>query len=297
MLVGLPALPPRRARPPSRSSSRPVASGATSCRERAVLIVVRHGRTEANASGLLLGRRLDPALDDSGRRQAARARGRAARRGPRVVSSPLQRTRETAAALRPAGRRRRAVDRARLRRPRRHAAARRARATSGRAWQADPSLAPGGGESLVDLGERVRAACDDLAEEAADARRRRRHPRVAGEGGAGLGARRRRRGRPGAPTSPRRRSPASPPTARARRSTPSTSAPTSTDREVGSRLPVRRCRPCGGGTRAGPAGRMGTCESCSAMTRRTCGRRSGPSSPARATRWPGTPTRPRPRWG
>ena len=32
-----------------------------------MLIVVRHGRTEANASGLLLGRRLDPALDELGR--------------------------------------------------------------------------------------------------------------------------------------------------------------------------------------------------------------------------------------
>ncbi|MDH3303362.1 MAG: phosphoglycerate mutase family protein, partial [Acidimicrobiia bacterium] len=39
------------------------------------LHVVRHGRTEANASGLLLGR-ADPMLDDVGRRQAA-AIGRA----------------------------------------------------------------------------------------------------------------------------------------------------------------------------------------------------------------------------
>ena len=64
----------------------------------AVLIVVRHGRTEANASGLLLGRRLDPALDDLGRRQAA-ALGRRAARRARVVSSPLRRTRETAEAF------------------------------------------------------------------------------------------------------------------------------------------------------------------------------------------------------
>ena len=35
------------------------------------------------------------------------------------------------------------------------------------AWRADPSLAPGGGESLVELGERVRTACADLAHEAA----------------------------------------------------------------------------------------------------------------------------------
>ena len=35
-----------------------------------MLIVVRHGRTDANASGLLLGRRLDPGLDALGERQA-----------------------------------------------------------------------------------------------------------------------------------------------------------------------------------------------------------------------------------
>jgi broad specificity phosphatase PhoE len=35
-------------------------------------------------------------------------------------------------------------------------------------WRSDPSYRPGGGESLVELGERVRAACDDLAPRAAD---------------------------------------------------------------------------------------------------------------------------------
>ena len=35
-------------------------------------------------------------------------------------------------------------------------------------WRADPSWAPPGGESLVDLGTRVRQACADLVEEAAD---------------------------------------------------------------------------------------------------------------------------------
>ena len=37
----------------------------------AVLYLVRHGRTAANAAGLLLGR-LDPELDEVGRWQAAR---------------------------------------------------------------------------------------------------------------------------------------------------------------------------------------------------------------------------------
>ena len=62
-----------------------------------MLYVVRHGRTAANASGLLLGH-LDPDLDDLGVRQA---RLLAAALGPvdRVVSSPLARTRQTAEAL------------------------------------------------------------------------------------------------------------------------------------------------------------------------------------------------------
>jgi len=36
-------------------------------------------------------------------------------------------------------------------------------------WRADPGHRPPGGESLVELGERVRAACADLASRAADA--------------------------------------------------------------------------------------------------------------------------------
>jgi broad specificity phosphatase PhoE len=36
-----------------------------------------------------------------------------------------------------------------------------------RRWRADPHFVPGGGESLVDLGLRVRAACAELAAEAA----------------------------------------------------------------------------------------------------------------------------------
>jgi len=129
-----------------------------------VLIVVRHGRTEANASGLLLGRRLDPALDDLGRRQAA-ALAAALPGAARVVSSPLQRAQETASAFgRPVEVDDRWVeldygtlDGTPLRD---------VPADVWAAWRADPSLAPGGGESLVDLGERIRAACADLLEEA-----------------------------------------------------------------------------------------------------------------------------------
>ena len=35
-----------------------------------------------------------------------------------------------------------------------------------KAWRADPAYTPPGGESLVTLGLRVRAACDDLVDEA-----------------------------------------------------------------------------------------------------------------------------------
>jgi broad specificity phosphatase PhoE len=129
-----------------------------------VLIIVRHGRTEANASGLLLGRRLDPALDDLGRRQAAALAS--VLPASRVVSSPLARTRETAEAF---GRPVEVDDRwieldygeldgTALRDVPRDVWA---------GWEANPAWTPAGGESLVDLGIRVREACTALAEEAA----------------------------------------------------------------------------------------------------------------------------------
>jgi broad specificity phosphatase PhoE len=129
-----------------------------------MLIVVRHGRTEANASGLLLGRRLDPALDPLGERQAA-ALAEALPPAARVISSPLQRTRQTAAALgRPVEVDERwiEVDYGDLD----GTPLRDVPAEVWAAWRDDPTLAPGGGESLRDLGVRVRAACTDLADEA-----------------------------------------------------------------------------------------------------------------------------------
>jgi broad specificity phosphatase PhoE len=128
-----------------------------------VLLVVRHGRTAANASGLLLGR-ADPELDELGRRQAAAI---AAVLPPidRVVASPLRRAQQTAAAFglpietderwveldygewdgRPIG------------------------DVPGQAWaqwRADLDFCPPGGECLAALGRRVRAACEDLLEPA-----------------------------------------------------------------------------------------------------------------------------------
>jgi broad specificity phosphatase PhoE len=124
-----------------------------------MLIIVRHGRTAANAAGELLGRR-DLALDVTGQ---AQARALAAAVGPvsRVVCSPLLRARETAAAFdMPVE-----VDDRWLELdygewdgatsadlgPERWAA-----------WRADLDFCPPGGESLRALGVRVRQACDDL---------------------------------------------------------------------------------------------------------------------------------------
>ncbi len=130
-----------------------------------MLILIRHGRTEANASGLLLGRD-DPALDEVGLGQAESV---AAEVGPvdRVVSSPLLRTRATAAGL---GAEVEIDDRwvemsygEWERRPVRDVPA-----ETWRRWATDPGFAPPGGESIAELGERVRAACEDLVDAAAD---------------------------------------------------------------------------------------------------------------------------------
>ena len=129
------------------------------------LFLVRHGRTAANAGGLLLGR-ADPPLDELGRAQAE-ALASLVDAPARVVSSPLQRCRDTAAAFganveiderwieldygewdeQPIG----SIDRADWDR-----------------WRADLDFRPPGGESLRDLGVRVRAACADVADAARD---------------------------------------------------------------------------------------------------------------------------------
>jgi broad specificity phosphatase PhoE len=152
-----------------------------------MIVLVRHGRTTANARGVLLGR-ADPDLDDEGTRQvAAVARACAGLDVARVVTSPLGRCRATADAIA------RAV------------AAARAGGAAGSddfdgavpmqiddrwveldygeldgrplsdvpretwdAWRADVTWRPPGGETLAELGERVRAACAALAADAAE---------------------------------------------------------------------------------------------------------------------------------
>jgi len=126
-----------------------------------VLVLVRHGEAAGNAAGLLLGR-TDSPLTAHGRAQAAGLTGTL---GPvaRLVSSPLARARDTAQALglglpvevderwiemdygelegRPLG----SVPRSVWAR-----------------WRADTGFRPPGGESLADVGARVRAACHEL---------------------------------------------------------------------------------------------------------------------------------------
>lgn len=130
------------------------------------LIVLRHGRTEANASGLLLGRRLDPGLDDLGRAQAA-ALGAAVVGAARVVSSPLRRARETAAALGlpvEVDDRWAEMDYGELD----GTPIADVPAETWVRWRSDLDHAPPGGESIAALGARVRDACGALAAEAAE---------------------------------------------------------------------------------------------------------------------------------
>lgn len=128
-----------------------------------MLILVRHGRTDANARGLLLGR-LDPPLDELGVRQAAAVH--AVTGDPaRLVASPLRRARETADAFGVAvevddrwveidygdydGMSLAEVPR-----------------DLWDGWRADTARRAPGGESLDDVGRRVAEACEALASEA-----------------------------------------------------------------------------------------------------------------------------------
>ncbi len=129
-----------------------------------MLIIARHGRTEANASGLLLGRRLDPGLDELGRQQAV-ALAAAVEGAARVVCSPLRRTRETAAALRlpvEVDERWVEIDYGTLD----GTPLRDVPAALWAEWRGDTGFVPGGGESLAALGARVREAAAELADEA-----------------------------------------------------------------------------------------------------------------------------------
>jgi broad specificity phosphatase PhoE len=128
-------------------------------------MLLRHGQATANAAGLLLGRS-DVPLTPTGRAEALALAGRLGS-VRRLVSSPLRRAVDTAEALglglpvevddrwveidygehegRPLGD---------------------VPAEIWRRWRVDPGFRPEGGESLADVGRRVRAACDELLADA-----------------------------------------------------------------------------------------------------------------------------------
>jgi probable phosphoglycerate mutase len=124
-----------------------------------VLILVRHGRTAANRSGLLQGHR-DLPLDELGRSQAL-ACATAIPDDVRVITSPLARAVATGQAINPDV----TIDERWIEfdygeydglpiseLP----------AGTWDAWQLNTAFAPPGGESLLDLDRRVRAACEEL---------------------------------------------------------------------------------------------------------------------------------------
>jgi broad specificity phosphatase PhoE len=129
-----------------------------------MLLLVRHGETAANVDGLLLGR-ADPPLTDAGRVQA---RTLAATLPPpdRLLTSPLRRAVDTAAAFGPAPE----VDERWVELDYGELDGRPASSLTAEArerWRSDPTVAPAGGEPLAALGARVRGACADLLDDAA----------------------------------------------------------------------------------------------------------------------------------
>lgn len=125
------------------------------------LFLIRHGRTESNANGLLLGR-ADPPLDDVGRSQSA-ALASIVQAPARVISSPLERCRDTAAAFGcPVEIDERWIELDYGEWDQQPIDSIPADAWS--RWRADLDFRPPGGETLRALGVRVRAACAELAD-------------------------------------------------------------------------------------------------------------------------------------
>jgi broad specificity phosphatase PhoE len=129
-----------------------------------VLFLVRHGQTAANVAGLLLGR-ADPPLTELGQRQA-RAIAAALPAPSLLVSSPLRRARDTAAAFgQPVQ-----VDERWIEMDYGDVDGQPTGSVTAEVWsrwRADPTFVPAGGESVAAVGERVRSACADLVDAAA----------------------------------------------------------------------------------------------------------------------------------
>lgn len=131
------------------------------------LVLVRHGQTTANAEGRLLGR-ADVALTDTGRAQAtAVAAALAGLPVVKVVSSPLARAADTAAAFGvPVETDERWIEMDYGTFDRQLLTDVPARVWD--QWRADLSYCPPGGETLRDLFDRVTSACASIAEEDID---------------------------------------------------------------------------------------------------------------------------------
>jgi len=133
-----------------------------------MLILLRHGRTTANRDGLLQGR-VDNPLDEYGQQQAETAAAYLHHSTPRgidrVIASPLTRAQQTAAALRMAVEtedRLVEIDYGEWEEKPVAEVSPQTWAT----WRADPDFRPPGGETLMELGARVREAVSEIAEQA-----------------------------------------------------------------------------------------------------------------------------------
>jgi broad specificity phosphatase PhoE len=131
-----------------------------------LIVLVRHGQSSLNADSRLVGR-IDAPLTDLGQAQAGAVAGAVRRLGApvRVVSSPLARAMDTAAALGlPVETDQRWIeldygdyDGVRLGD---------VPAEIWEKWRADAGFAPPGGESLASVGARVREASEELVDAA-----------------------------------------------------------------------------------------------------------------------------------
>jgi alpha-ribazole phosphatase len=132
-----------------------------------MLILVRHGRTAANAQGLLQGR-LDQPLDELGCQQAVEVSSyvlRTAGTIDAVISSPLVRAQQTAEQF---GVRVDTDERWLELAYGKYEGVPHADVPSEiwNLWRKDPEFVPEGGESLAMLDARVRPACEELVERA-----------------------------------------------------------------------------------------------------------------------------------
>jgi probable phosphoglycerate mutase len=126
-----------------------------------VLILVRHGESTANASGLLSGRS-ETSLTERGRTQVAHLAGLVSGAG-RLISSPLGRARASAAGLGlglpiEVDERWTEIDYGELE----GQSLADVPTEVWRAWRSDPDFRPPGGETLTEVGRRVAEACDEL---------------------------------------------------------------------------------------------------------------------------------------